>query len=82
MPSIAIKGTAVNASGTKVATAAAFGSAKLDTTKPALDHSTLVTHGSMKITVKSAINMGLLARDSSDALVELNAATAATKVTK
>jgi hypothetical protein len=82
MPQSAVKGVAVNAAGTKIATAVALGSAKLDTTKPALDHSTLVTHGSQKITVKSAINMGLLARDSADALVELNAATAATKVTK
>lgn len=82
MPSIAVKGVAVNVAGTKIATAVALGSAKLDTTKPALDHSTLVTHGTQRITVKSAINMGLLARDATETLVELNGATAPTKVTK
>jgi hypothetical protein len=83
MPSLdANKGSSVNASGTKIAAAVALGSGKLDTTKAVNDAHTLVKVGNLQINVKTAIAMGLLARNASDALVELNGATAPTVTTK
>jgi hypothetical protein len=83
MPSLdANKGSSVNASGTKIAAAVALGSGKLDTTKAVNDAHTLVKVGNLQINVKTAIAMGLLARNASDTLVELNGATAPTVTTK
>lgn len=83
MPSLpANKGSTVNASGTKIAAAVALGSGKLDTTKAINDAHTFIKVGSQSINVKTAINMGILARDASDALVELNPVSAPTVVTK
>lgn len=72
-------GATVNGSGTKIASAAPLGTSKLDTSKADLDASTVVTVGSQRLTVKAAINMGLLQRDASGTLVELNPAQAATR---
>jgi hypothetical protein len=80
MPSLdANKGSSVNASGTKIAAAVALGSGKLDTTKAVNDAHTFVSHGNQKINVKTAIAMGLLARNASDTLVELNPVQPATR---
>jgi len=83
MPSLdSIKGSTVNASGTKIATAAPLGSGKLDTTKPINDPHTFVKVGNQQINIKTAIAMGLLARNASDTLVELNSKTQPTVTTK
>lgn len=73
-------GASVNAGGTKIAAAKALGSSPLDTTKAINDTHTLVPHGNQMIPVKAAINMGLLQRNASGALVELNGPQAATRV--
>jgi hypothetical protein len=83
MPSLdANKGSTVNASGTKIAAAVALGSGKLDTTKAVNDAHTFVKVGNLQVNVKTAIAMGILARNASDTLVELNGATAPTVTTK
>jgi len=83
MPSIdSLKGSSVNGSGTKIATAAALGSGKLDTTKPVNDPHTFVKVGNQHINIKTAIAMGLLARNASDTLVELNSKATPTVTTK
>lgn len=75
-----LTGSSVNAGGTKIATAKTHGSSTLDTTKPLLDPTTYIKHGNLDISVKSAINMGLLNRDSSGVLVELNGPVTPTRV--
>lgn len=73
-------GASVNGSGTKIAAAKALGTAAKNTAVATNDAHTLVPHGNQMVPVKAAINMGLLQRDSSGTLVELNPAQPATRV--
>lgn len=65
-------GASVNGSGTKVSTAKALGSGALNTSDRGNDHHTTVQVGSAAMTIKAAINMGILRRNSSGVLEELN----------
>lgn len=73
-------GASVNAAGTLIATAKALGSGSLDLTNSNNDAHTVITVGSMQLTVKGAIAEGLLQRNSSGVLVELNPSQQATRV--
>lgn len=73
-------GATVNASGTKVATAKALGSGKLDTSDPKNDTHTIIKHGNQEMTVQNAINMGILQRNAAGVLVELDTPKAVTRV--
>lgn len=68
----AVVGSSVNASGVVIATARAFGTGALDTSNPANDGHTVVKIGGAELTIRDAINMGILRRNSSGVLEELN----------
>lgn len=74
MASRNFKGATVNGSGTKIAASVAFGTTGKDTSKESNDSATIIKHGSMEVDVKSAISMGILNRNSSGTLEELNPA--------
>lgn len=64
----------MNGSGTLLATARPLGTNKMDLSDPALDHGTVISYGSESIPINEAIRMGLLWRDATGTLVELNQA--------
>lgn len=74
-----MKGATVNASGTLIATARPIGTNKMDLTNQALDHGTSILYGGETIPIHEAIRMGLLWRDATNTLVELNQAQPATR---
>lgn len=79
--SLALYGASVNALGTLLDSAKAFGSSPLDLTNPLYDTSTVVLYGSQSLTILEAINMGLLQRNpTTGVLEELNPAQPATRV--
>lgn len=65
-------GASVNASGTKISTAKALGTGPLNTSIHGNDHHTTVKVGAAEVTIKNAIDMGILRRNSSGVLEELN----------
>lgn len=73
-----MKGATVNTSGTLIATASPIGTNKMDLTNASLDHGTSILFGSETISVAEAIRMGLLWRDATGTLVELNRSQPAT----
>lgn len=73
-------GSTVNAGGTKIATAKVLGTGKLATTDISNDAHTFIVVGNRDFSVKAAIAMGMLNRDSSGTLVELNPASVPTIV--
>jgi hypothetical protein len=73
-------GATVNAGGTKIATSKALGTGTLNTSNPANDHHTVIKVGSTGMTIKNAISAGLLRRNSSGVLEELNLAQPCTRV--
>jgi hypothetical protein len=74
-----MKGATVNASGTLIATARPIGTNKMDLTDASLDHGTSILYGNETIPIHEAIRMGLLWRDATNTLVELNQAQPATR---
>lgn len=79
MASRNFKGAIVNGSGTRIAAIRAIGTATAATTA-SNEAGATVPHGSMRVDVKSAINMGILDRNASGVLVELNPPAAHTRV--
>ena len=76
-----LKGSSVNGSGSLIATAKTLGGQPLDTTKAVNDTHTFITLGGQLLSVKEAINIGLLDRDTqTGALVELNRPAAPTRL--
>ena len=73
-------GATVNAGGTRIANAKSVGTNKLDTAQASLDHGAVVPNGNQLVPVKAAINMGILRRNSSGTLEELNPPTTPTRV--
>lgn len=68
-----LQGAVVNGAGTRIAAARVLGTAAaVATATPARDVDTLVSNGNQLITIKAAINLGILQRDDSGTLVELN----------
>jgi hypothetical protein len=76
----ALRGGNVNEAGTLLAAAAPMGTAAaVDLTNPLRDCDTLVPYGNTQITIHAALNMGLLRRNSSNVLEELNPPQTATR---
>ena len=65
-------GASVNGAGTKISTAKALGTGSFNTSIRDNDHHTIVKVGAAEMTVKNAIDQGLLRRNSSGVLEELN----------
>lgn len=73
-------GSVVNGAGTLIATARALGSGALNTANAANDGHTVVSRGNQRITIRTAIKLGLLNRDAAGTLVELTQASPYTRV--
>lgn len=70
-----LAGVAVNGAGTLIATARALGSGALNTAVEANDGHTVISLGNQRITIRTAIKLGLLDRNAAGTLVELARAT-------